>query len=428
MLPIPCFEHDFIEYPWSDRQIAGLERLNSIYEKEVLKISIRNGKIAVKATQYVGMFRVGDLTIQVLPKMYRAGDGNPRETATRNFFYLLEYMDLGGVKFDNTGELLAGKLDWFEILTRVFATELQKQWNRGAYRTYQSIEELSPVLKGKWRLSEQFRRPARKHLFYIEHDEFTADNPLNRVFRFTIERLWNRTTDPRNRRVLSELRQDTGEVTLLPSVTLAMVDFIPITRLNQSFEMLRNLARVFLANESLQLETGGVETFAFCFDMNRVFENFVTEFIIQNRYEVLPDSLQDCELIPQAVKHAHCLARNQHGNSVFKLKPDLVFHRRQEYPIVLDVKYKTLDSEERDLNVSSNDFYQMFAYVHRYHCPLAIVVYPRPIEVGKSIEECFRIVGTDKRVKVGSIDLGIDLQDPSSRKDLIQQFKTLFQE
>lgn len=428
MITLSCFEHDFVEYPWQDRHLASLARLNAIYGRDVLKISIRNGKIAVKATQHVGVFRVDDIEVQVFPKMYRAGDGNPRETATRDFFYLLEYAGLPVVEFHGLGGLLGEKLDWLEIFTRMFAEELRRHWNRGAYRTYQPVEEVSPVLKGKWRLSEQFRHPARKHLFYIEHDEFTADNQLNRVFRYVVEKLWTRTTDARNRRLLSELRQDMGEVSLLPSVTLMMANSVFITRLNQQYEGLLELARLFLANAGLQLSSGKVETLAFCFDMNRVFEDFVTGFIIRHRREILPDSLQDCDLFQQARGHRKHLAEDRDNTQFFKLKPDLVFHDGHGYPIVLDVKYKLIRTEAQDLDVFSGDFYQMFAYIHRYNCPLAIVVYPRPIDARESIERSFRIVGTDKRVKVGSIDLGIDFRDPSSRFQLIQQFKNLFQE
>ena len=50
-------------------------------------------------------------------------------------------------------------MDWFEILTRLFATHLREEWQRGASRGYQLVEDDLPTLKGKWRITEQIRRP-----------------------------------------------------------------------------------------------------------------------------------------------------------------------------------------------------------------------------------------------------------------------------
>ena len=47
-----------------------------------------------------------------------------------------------------------------------------------------------PVLKGQLRIMEQIRHLGRDHLLAVAYHEFTADIPLNRVFRFVIERLW----------------------------------------------------------------------------------------------------------------------------------------------------------------------------------------------------------------------------------------------
>ena len=102
--------------------------------------------------------------------------------------------------------LLRRPMDWLEVLTRLFATHLKEEWQRGPCRTYQTVEAEVPVLKGKWRLTEQVRRPERKHRFAVAHDEFQTDNVLNRLFRFVVERLLRLTGDAANRRLLGGLR------------------------------------------------------------------------------------------------------------------------------------------------------------------------------------------------------------------------------
>lgn len=96
--------------------------------------------------------------------------------------------------------------DWFEILKRLFASHLLEEWQRGAHRTHQMVEDELSVLKGKWRMTDQIRSPVRRHTFSVAYDQFTADNPLNRIFRFVVERLWYQTRDGGNRRSPGALR------------------------------------------------------------------------------------------------------------------------------------------------------------------------------------------------------------------------------
>src|SRR5262249_35859454 len=138
--------------------------------------------------------------------------------ATRNLLHLLRIAGDVPVREQGLASLLRRDMDWFEILTRLFATHLREEWQRGASRGYLLVEDDLPTLKGKWRITELIRRPARDHQFAVAYDEFTTDIPLNRVFRFVVERLWGITRDSENRQMLGELRQWLDEVTLLPSV------------------------------------------------------------------------------------------------------------------------------------------------------------------------------------------------------------------
>src|SRR4029077_7646320 len=123
----------------------------------------------------------------------------------------------------------------------------------------------------------------RDHLFSVAYDEFTANIPLNRVFRFVVERLWGVTRDCNNRQILGELRQWLDEVTLLPALNARAASPALLTRLNRRLEPLLNLARLFLEGGVLQMAAGDLSSFAFVFDMNRVFEAFLVNFVRKYR-------------------------------------------------------------------------------------------------------------------------------------------------
>jgi len=397
-----------------------IAKLEKIIGDRLFDLTIHNGIRELKARQYVGVFRLGDRTVQVLPKMYRSRDTAKRE-AMRNLLYMLEYTKQLDIK-QYASSLLSQDLDWFEVLTKLFARNLLEEWQRGAFRNYQAVSDTLPVLKGKWNLTEQLRRPERKHLFAVTFDEFTADNPLNRILRYVVERLYQLTHNFHNRQMLHELRQWMEEVTLLPKVNIEDLRFIPITRLNQRFEPLLNLARLFLENESLQLSSGNFPTFAFTLDMNKLFEEFVISLIDRHRLEILPNHLQDCELLPQSVGAVHYLAKN--GNDrVFQLKPDLVMRQKVDFPLIVDTKYKRLQEGDRKLGVSQADFYQMYAYAQRYNCPNVLLIYPQVVGMS-ALKAKFEIErGT---ITAATIDLCGDLSKQEERDNLVARLRGLF--
>nr|WP_242030426.1 McrC family protein [Coleofasciculus sp. FACHB-501] len=392
---------------------------------EVLRPTTRKGQRELQATQYVGVFRLGRRTVQVLPKMFRSSDEDKATKATRNLLYLLEYTGQLVVRETAVTQLMQNNLNWFELLTRLLASNLREEWQRGAYRSYQTVEDVLPVLKGKWQLLKQLRHPECQHLFAVAYDEFSADNSLNRIFRYVVERLWQLSRDVTNRKILGELRHWMEEVTLLPSATANDANLIPITRLNQRYEPLLNLAKLFLDNSSLQLSAGELATFAFVFDMNKLFEAFIVNFIRRHRDEILPTELGSCELIAQAGTTTLHLARTSNGESVFRLKPDLAFRNGDGFPLLLDAKYKQLKPTDRKLGVSESDFYQMHAYAHRYQCSRVLLLYPQTADIPQPLQAEFSLEDSERVIVAATVDLRGDLSKSQERDDLVTRLKTI---
>jgi 5-methylcytosine-specific restriction enzyme subunit McrC len=428
---LTLFEHEYTSgFNWTDSELSALERMNGGAGSVILRPTLRAGKRELQAAQHVGVVRVGSRTVQILPKIHRPGGASPEERsneATHNLLHLLAYAGQLSVREHETASLLRHNDDWFEILTRLFASHLLDEWQRGAYRNYQVVEADSPVLKGKWRIGEQLRRPHRKHVFSIAYDEFTADNPLNRVFRFVVERLWRLSRNGTNRRMLGNLRQWMEEVTLRPGMTVAEASGTTLTRLNRRFEQLLNLALLFLEGGALQMKAGDMSTFAFTFDMNKLFESFVVNFIRSHREEILPPALRACELLPQSNGATHYLAHSN-DRHVFLLKPDLVFRQGGEFPLLVDAKYKRLDGANSRLGVSEADFYQMNAYAHRYGCDRVVLLYPQTAGMPNPLRAKFEVEGTNISIVAATINLQIALAHKRGKESLIDELNNIFGE
>jgi 5-methylcytosine-specific restriction enzyme subunit McrC len=428
---ITLFEHECTTgFGWTDRDLSALDRLNAAAGDELLRAVVRGGNRELRAGQHVGVIRLGSRTVQVLPKIY-SGDGTdepgPRaREATRNLLHLLRVAGDLPVREQGLASLLRRGTDWFEILTHLFATHLREEWQRGASRGYVVVDDDQPTLKGRWRVADQIRRPGRDHVFAVAFDEFTADVPLNRVFRFVVERLWGVTRDADNRRLLEELRQWLDEVTLLPSLTAAAGPGL-LTRLNRRLEPLLNLARLFLDGGAIQLAAGDLTSFAFVFDMNRVFEAFLVNFVRAHRWEVLPPEWRRCDLLPQARGASLCLARSAE-KPMFRLKPDLVVRDGGRFPLLMDAKYKRLDASAAGGGVGQADFHQMFAYAHRYDCPRVVMLYPHTAAMPAAQDREFLLEGTGgTTVAIATVDLRVDLGRAECRRTLTGRLRQVFQ-
>ena len=429
---ITLFEHECTSgFRWTDRDLVALERLSRVAGAELLRPVVRGGVRELCAAQHLGVFRLGTRTVQVLPKIYQSGETTdaPQRAreATRNLLHLLQIAGDVPVREQGLASLLRRDMDWFEILTRLFAAHLREEWQRGPSRGYLLVEDDLPTLKGKWRITEQIRRPARDHQFAVAYDEFTADIPLNRVFRFVVERLWSATRDGENRQVLGELRQWLDEVTLLPAVPASAASATLLTRLNRRLEPLLNLARLFLEGGVMQMAAGDLSAFAFVFDMNRVFEAFVVNFVRRHRKAILPPDVWDCELLPQARGASRCLARVG-GKPVFRLKPDLALRSGRTFPLVVDAKYKGLEPEVSGAGVAQGDFNQMFAYAHRYDCPRVVMLYPQTDDFPSAFTREFSLEGTHgKTVVVATVDIRLDLGSSQGRGKVVERLRQVVQ-
>src|ERR1051326_8957115 len=148
---LTLFEHEYQEFPWTDRDLALIERLSQSMGTDILKATSRNGKRAIQASQHVGVIRLGNRTIQVLPKIYQTHDSESKQVrtkeATANLLRMLAYAGELAVREHELAPLMRHTDNWFEILTRLFATHLREECQRGAYRTYQQLRTTALFLK-----------------------------------------------------------------------------------------------------------------------------------------------------------------------------------------------------------------------------------------------------------------------------------------
>lgn len=414
---VSVFEHEVLPVALSDAEKAALTRLQSSLGCELFKI----GWSEVRATSFVGVVQLPKRTIQILPKMYRDTEAK-EDQAARNLLFFLCYAWKLDVADTGISALSQQKTTLPEVVYWIFARKLWDAVRRDILRGYVVREDRVKVMKGRWLVAAQCRRTDgwRKDVFDVGFDEFTEDNLPNQLFKATVAALSRLARWRETQRLLTQLRDVLSEVSELipePEHFSRANEWLLAYRRRAGegrvYRPLLNLAHMILIGTSPRLSAGTTESFAYTFDMNVLFEEFIAEFIrreLRNEYEQ-----QAWQLCAQSSTRA--LLCDADGQPQFRLRPDLRFESPTgATELVLDTKWKLLDPGASKMGVAEADAYQMFAYAQRYACPRVVLLYPQ------TKTEITRHFGSDPDrstwLEVRTVDMRRDFTKSSERDAL----------
>jgi 5-methylcytosine-specific restriction enzyme subunit McrC len=434
---VTLFEHQYISYErlgiiaqkTSQQAVLDeLERLNTSAGREILRLE-RKG---LRAGSVVGVLRVGDLNIQILPKIDYPIDRDglitcasfPEESAAHNLLTMLSYAyDLPLIEQDLVDVDIRGAR-WFDLLTRLFVAQLHRQALSGLSQGYLTTRAVLPVMRGRWDVQRQIQHSGQpRHTFDVIFDEYSVDIPLNQIFRFVLEKIYPLTSDPQTRQMVDELRRWFDPVTLLPQIETSLVDSIVFNRLNERFHAAFSMARLFLSGEIIQMTTGSLRACAFLLEMNALFEQFTAAFIERHRKAILPPGWQQATIHRQSKGINLYLAQSE-SNNILRLRPDLLLTLpgQTDPQLVADTKYKLLNPVQPGLGADAVDFYQMLAYAVRLKCPRGLLIYPQAAGSHPLLRH-FMVKSAEFCVTIATINLHARLDSPGN---LIEELRGIF--
>lgn len=419
----------------NDPRLDQLERLNNSSGNTLFTV----GRKTIKASQFVGLVRLGETTLQILPKIAAKGDFDKPEntpeyqdavrSAMRNMLVMLSVACDLPLRAQDSAQLHSEAGDWLEILTRLFALELHRQFKAGLPHAYITIEDRLPVIRGSWLIGKQLAHHSYDRMrFDVSYDEFSPDTPLNRIFSLTVDTLWRLTQDPTNRRLLMDLRDWLVDCKPNHETLQSDLSTVYFTRLNERLQPAFNLARLFWEQRLVQLSTGSLPAFAFVFDMPRLFQDFIAHFLKRHHKSILHGVWQDGNILIQAQgQRVHLAERTIPGQGigkpVFQLIPDILLLSPIGAPyLISDTKYKRLDLKKADGGVAEGDAYQMLAYARKWNCSDVLLLYPS----SSSYPTQFTLHtsgANDVRIRVVELNLHQHLENPAG---LINELKLAF--
>ena len=364
---------------YETRVVHGLapEDQLALHASKALTVAPAVEGCSLSATQYVGAIQTAGIEVRIHPKV-----------AVEQLLYLLGYAhDPNGWK--EVGISVAGMDDLVSAVGHAFVMQAERALAAGVLQGYHTVDEAVTTLRGRVRVGDQLSRrfgmavPAE-----VTYDEFDVDIPENQLLRGAIavlSRLGIR--DPALRRRLHRIDQKLWPATRATPGRHAAPRW---SRLNQRYRSAVTLARVLLEGRSLRMETGPYGGRAFLFDMNKVFEDFLSA-AMETSFRRYGGRLET-----QQVDYL------DHRGGV-TIKPDIVWRQGNRARAVADAKYKSMNG----VTGPSSDVYQALAYATGLNLDRAWLVYA----AGNEAPVCHAIRHSDIEIMVATIPLNRPRRD-----------------
>jgi 5-methylcytosine-specific restriction enzyme subunit McrC len=289
-------------------------------------------------------------------------------------------------------------LEW---VMRQFILALEHLVKRGIRFDYHRIEEEQRYLRGQLDVVRQMRQPpGRKHIFPIRHDVFLADRPENRLLKSALMRVCHATQQPDTWRLSHELA---GLFAEIPDSKDIQSDFRQWKndRLMAHYLPVRPWCELMLGEQMPLAMRGKTHGISLLFPMEKLFERYVE---VKLRKQ-LPAQYK---LKAQAANESLC---THNGRNLFQLRPDFLVQVGMKNVLVLDTKWKIISSNdtENKYGMSQSDFYQLFAYGHKYLNAKGemLLIYPQTNKF-KNLLDAFDF-SPDLRLWVTPFDLENDI-------------------
>lgn len=408
-----CYDKLKITNEGSNRSISIKEadELNRYIESQ--KLDNRNiiwSRDDVVFINYVGFIKLSTVSIEILPKVnINSGD---HEGSRKSLLNMLSKSGIINFNYSNLGMLSVYKMDLNEILALIFTKTLQSQLIRGPYLEYINVGENSKALKGSLLVKEHIKNISRcSSDVFCKFEEFSIDNTLNQIFNTCIRKTIKNVKNSETLKTLSHINVIFSEVSYIDINNKKLLDY-KFSRLNSRFEPSLLLAKMILNGYSSIGNKGDDKSFAILFEMNDVYERYITNLLRLNldKYEVHSQH-----------SNYKLLKNEKNDRDIFLLQPDIVIEVEGKEKVIIDTKWKKIDGSLNRHGVKREDFYQMYAYLTRYEdVKSAILLYPSSSDSSSEyLESWYLEHNKNKKIRVYEVSLYDEVKTLETLKNIV---------
>ncbi|MGB5983247.1 MAG: hypothetical protein WBG46_13985 [Nonlabens sp.] len=311
----------------------------------------------VQFQQYVGAIRIGNTTIEVLPK---AGKANEDDVGTwkKVLIDMLKTCHLLQAKQSGQANLRLKSNSILELYFELFIIEVEGLLRQGLIKKYQRTSGQQLALTGAIEFQQHLvKNLVHKERFFTRHTIYTKDHLLHSILFEALIVIKSSL----NYSFLSDRLERT--LSIFPkvarvSVNETMFDKIPLSRKHQPYQTAISIAKLILLNYRPDIKSGRKDLLAIMFDMNMLWEEYVLNIMKKNEADIY-------KVVGQSSKYFW---------ETKKVKPDIYLQAKDSEfrSIILDTKWKLPEKSKP----GDNDLKQMYVYNHYWQCSRSFLVYP----------------------------------------------------
>lgn len=375
------------------------------YDANRYFLSIDKRGKALKAQNYVGLIQTkSGFCLEILPKIYDKNSIDKAEAQkTKDILIeMLKTLRNFPAKSSHLSNLKTSKTSLLEIFVQMFLNELISLVKKGVKSDYHAIEKNRFYLKGKLLFSPHIKHNfAHQERFYTRNDEYSVDIAQNRLIKSTLDLLSKMPLSAKTQNLLQECRFSFDDIPPSKNINKDLAS----CHNNRSLKYYQSIlawCKIFLKKQNFTSYAGDTLAMAFLFDMNRLFESYITYHLKHN--------CKDWNIKAQD-KSKYLLEGNQ-----CRLIPDIVAtHHKTKKIIILDTKWKINKN-----NIAPDDVYQMWAYLSKYKSEEAILIYPKIGDFQKEVSFIFK-PDPKNSLRVVFVDLITQEQAIQKLRDILEE-------
>lgn len=362
---IQVFEYQTLSVGECDFQAHQLDRLlawqaHSSVGKQHKYFTIGREDITFK--HFVGAIQVGNLTIEILPKIDAQTPQKEAHTYQKMLLQMLQICQKTTISSAQQAFLSWQSCTILDIYVALFLEEIEMLLHRGLVKKYKQQEGNLYALKGKIKFAKHLAyNAAHQERFYTTHQIYDKDNLPNQILAKALKTVAKITQNPTLKDHIVRLKLAFPEMEDV-QVSAQTFQYLKPTRQQLAYQNALRLAEMILLNFSPDVQSGRQDVWAILFDMNQLFEEYITRNLFQNISEKFDVKTQI----------HRTFWRTSHTK--LAIKPDIILASQTEpsEKIILDTKWKVPPIDKPN----SQDIYQMFAYCQHFQAHKGYLVYP----------------------------------------------------
>ena len=342
-------------------------------------------KDVIVPQNFVGTILLDDIQIDIFPKIPLVE--NNTEAEKIRFLEILQNIDYFKEKIFSNSKIEIIDTSILELFIHLFIEEVEKIVKKGLIYKYVDKNENLNVFKGKLDINSHIKYNfSHKERFFMKFDEFSVNSLENIIIKLTIQKLKKISINPKNKESLNKIGYYFENISILES-SIENLKYLTFDRMNVYYRNAIQWAKIFLNNQSSSIfSTNNGEMSSILFPMETIFENYIANKLVniiqEKSYNQLTIKVQDnsCSIFSSI-----SLNNIKVDNNILRIRPDIVIKNKDAKEIfILDTKWKILNKLDDKFKISTEDVYQMLAYVktysdrnkNKYICKRAYLIYP----------------------------------------------------